>query len=157
MALRKLERSGSPSHQRMREELAPVLSLDRCPITCEDGKVRIHTYAGGRINATIAAILQDSGVTEVRGFGDLDIELKSPAGHASDLQSIRDALLKLRDADARLTQSELAHLVSDRQRGKLAKFQPYLPPNLEGTYLSGKLFDVKGVSNLAREAGFEAI
>ena len=63
-----VDKAGRGELQRMREELAPVLSRDRCPITREDGKVRIHTYAGGRINATIAAILQDSGVAEVRGF-----------------------------------------------------------------------------------------
>ena len=73
------------------------------------------------------------------------------------MQWIRETLLNLGDADKRLTQVELARLVSDRRRGNLAKFQPYLPPSLEGAYLSERMFDVVGVSSLARGSAFEIV
>jgi ATP-dependent Lhr-like helicase len=152
-----VDESGREEIRRMREELGPILARDRCPITGENGKIRVYTYAGGKINATIATLLAESGTVEVRGFGDLDINLKSPVGSFLGVRSVRNALLKLRDADERLTHSDLARLVSGKHRGKLAKFQPYLPPDLEGAYLADKLFDVEGTSDLARRSEFAVV
>jgi ATP-dependent Lhr-like helicase len=150
-----VDNGGREEIQRMREELAPILSRDRCPMTWEKDRLRIHTYAGGRINATIAALVEDKGIAEVKGFGDLDIELRGADGNSPDPEKIQFELRKLRDADEHTSRPELARLVSEKQRGKLAKFQPYLPPNLEAAYLSERLFDVNGVSNLARRSRFE--
>lgn len=150
-----VDNGGREEIQRMRKELAPILSSDRCPMTWEKDKMRIYTYAGGRINATIAALVEEKGAAEVSGFGDLDIVLRDANRNSPDPHKIQVELRKLRDADKHMSRPELARLVSEKQRGKLAKFQPYLPPNLEGAYLSERLFDVPGASGLARKAGFE--
>lgn len=42
-------------------------------------------------------------------------------------------------------------------RGRLAKFQPYLPPDLEGGYLAERLFDLAGAAELARRSGFPLV
>ncbi len=149
--------AGREEIQGMRERMQPLLSRDRCPVAVENARITVHTYAGGRINATISAILEADGGLEVRDFGDLEISLGHPLGSRVGAGFVRKALLDLRDADKRLGQSDLAHLVSDKQRGKLAKFQPYLPPDLEGAYLADKLFDVHGASELARKSEFEVV
>ena len=137
----------------MRDEIGTLLKKDRCPIVSHKGGLRLHTYAGGRINATIAALLEDSGVCEVRRFGDLDIDMRSDPDTLSATLA-RDALHKIRNAEERLSREDLSRLVSEKQRGDESKFQPYLPPNLEGSYLADKLFDLEGASKLARESEF---
>ncbi len=148
-----VDNAGREQIRQMSEELRPILIRDRCPITVEKDKAHVHTYAGGRINATIAALLEDGGIIEVRGLGDLGLTLKSALG----ITTVRKALLKLQGSAAHLSPSDLARIVSKKQRGKLAKFQPYLPADLEGEYLANKLFDLQGMSSLVKEAGFEII
>ena len=152
-----VDEAGREQLRRMSEELRPVLSHDRCPISSDGGKVRVLTYAGGRINATIAALLEDGGTVEVRDFGDLDIELRHAAGGYLSAKFARDALLSLRHVDERSTRADLARLVKGKHRGKLTKFQPYLPPELEGAYLADKLFDLEGMAQIVRESSFSVL
>lgn len=147
---------GRKEIQWMRQETGPLLNKDRCPITAQAGSLRLHTYAGGQINATISALLEDTGACETKDFDDLEINLKSSTGSLS-ATVVRRELLKLKDANSRMSREDLASLVSDKQRGKMSKFQPYLPSNLEGSYLAKKLFDFDGVANLARESEFTII
>lgn len=137
--------------------LQPILDRDRCPITREGKKLRIHTYAGGRINATISALLESAGVGRVTSFGDLEIDLEPPPGSIAGETLVRTELLSLRDIDSRLSDAERANLVDEKNRGQLAKFQPYLPRDLEGSYLAEKLFDLEGTARLARESAFPVI
>ena len=131
--------------------------MDRCPITREKGRLRVHTYAGGKINATIAAIAEKSGVARVTGLGDLEIDLASPPGGELDVGSLRAMLLWLRDAEGRLLTSDRVDLVRGKSRGRLAKFQPYLPQDLEALYLSRELLDIRGAATLAAESTFPIV
>lgn len=79
---------GREQIQQMRNECGPLLAEDRCPITYAGRSFRLHTYAGGRINATIVALLEDDGIKGVRDFGDLDITLR-----IANPSSVRKALL----------------------------------------------------------------
>ncbi len=54
----------------------------------------------------------------------------------------------------RITDFEQAALVGEKSRGRRAKFQPYLPRDLEGSYLARELFDFIGAAELARESSF---
>ncbi len=63
----------------------------------------------------------------------------------------------LRDADVRLSVSERVGLVSGKRRGRLAKFQPYLPQNLEALYLARELLDIPGAANVAAESEFPIV
>lgn len=152
-----VDEPGRSELERLRDERAPTLAHDHCPITREKDKLRLHTYAGGRINATIAALLEQSGAVRVAGFGDLVVDLAAPSGIFLGTAPVRAALLSLREAKARLTDDDLANLVSEKKRGRLAKFQPYLPHDLEGAYLAEKLFDILGTADLAAEANFPIV
>jgi hypothetical protein len=48
-------------------------------------------------------------------------------------------------------------LVKGTNRGRLAKFQPYLPQDLEALYLSRELLDIPGTAALAAEAEFPVV
>lgn len=153
-AFRFVDEPGRYEVERLRAERALTLARDRCPITREKDKLRLHTYAGGRINTTIAALLEQSGIVRIAGFGDLVVDLAAPTGAFLGTAPVRAALLSLREAKARLTDVDLANLVSEKKRGRLAKFQPYLPHDLEGAYLAERLLDVPGAADLAGEAEF---
>ena len=71
-----------------------------------------------------------------------------------DVEVVRTTLQDLGEVDARLNEADKAALVTEKSRGRLTKFQPYLPPELEGAYLAERLFDLEGVAHLARAADF---
>ena len=157
-AFRFVDEPGNEALRRLRKERAPILSRDRCPIAARgNGALRLHTYAGGKINATIAALAERSGLARVSGLGDLEIDLASPAGGQLEAESVRAMLRELRDAEASLSSMDLADLVGGTDRGRLAKFQPYLPGHLEALYLSRELLDIPGVAALARESDFPIV
>ncbi len=152
-----VDEPGRKALRTLREERRSTLALDRCPITREKDRLRMHTYAGGRINATIAAIADNSGLTRVTGFGDLDVDLAPPDGGLFGIEPVRSMLRGLRDADSRLSTSERVALVSGKRRGRLAKFQPYLPQHLEALYLAQEMLDIPGAANLARKSEFPVV
>jgi len=152
-----VDEAGRKEIRQMGEDLRPILTRDRCPITREGKKLRLHTYAGGRINATISAILEKAGVARVASFGDLEVDFEPSLGGFPGVSLVRTELQSLRDVDLRLTEADKAALVSEKNRGRLAKFQPYLPPEIEGAYLAERLFDVPGTAILATEATFPII
>lgn len=152
-----VDEAGRKEIRRMSEELCPILRRDRCPITREGNKLRLHTYAGGRVNTTIAALLEMAKVAEVASLGDLEVDLKPSIGGAPGASLVRAELRGLRDANSRLTDAEKATLVSEKNRGRLSKFQPYLPPDLEGSYLAEMLFDLKGTAQFASESSFPIV
>lgn len=149
-----VDEAGRAELCRLRAEWRPLLRVDRSPIVARADTLRVHTFAGGRINATLAAILERSGAARVTGWDDLVMDLRAPNGTGLRPAAVRDTLLGVRDADVRFSTTEKAALVSDRVRGKLAKFQPYLPPDLEGEYLAERLFDLAGAVELARCSRF---
>jgi ATP-dependent Lhr-like helicase len=141
----------------LREEYHGILAHDRCPLVRQGDNLRLHTFAGGRINATIGALLELSGLVSVKGFGDLDIDLKRPDGGVVDAKTVQAILQGPCNAGERLTEADKAGLVTEKSRGKLTKFQPYLPPDLEGAFLYERLFDVAGAAELARQAKFSTV
>ena len=157
-SFRFVDEPGRRALQALREERGPVLARDRCPITARDnGGLRLHTYAGGKINGTIAAIAERGGLARVAGLGDLEIDLASPAGGRLEVGALRAMLRGLRDAETRLSPRDKADLVRGADRGRLAKFQPYLPERLEALYLSRELLDIPGVAALAQESEFPLV
>lgn len=149
--------AGREEIRRRQEMLRAILDRDRCAITREGKKLRIHTYAGGRINATISALLESAGVGRVTSFGDLELDLEPTLGSVAGEAMVRAELRGLRDVGARLGDAERANLVDDKYRGQLAKFQPCLPRSLEGSYLAENLFDFEGTARLAGESSFPII
>lgn len=149
-----VDEAGRAEIDSLRQERQSMLIKDRCPITREKDGLRIHTYAGIRINATIAAVLEKSGTTRIKGFGDLEIDLGAPSGGLLRESLIRSELQALRNLNNSLTDADKAALVRNKDRGRLAKFQPYLPPSLEASFLVQELLDIPGTATLARESSF---
>lgn len=149
--------AGRKEIRRRQELLRPILDRDRCTITREGRKLRIHTYAGGRINATVSALLESTGVGRITSFGDLEIDLEPAPGRVAGEALVRKILTGLRDIESRLSDAERANLVDDKNRGRLAKFQPYLPHDLEGSYLAENLLDFEGTAKLAQESVFPIV
>lgn len=152
-----VDKVGREDIERLRTERRLVLAQDRCPITHEGSKLRLHTYAGGRINATIAALLDAKGIAHVPSFGDLEVDLEAPLSGVPDTSLIRAELNNLHDVDTHLTDAEKTALVGEKSRGRLAKFQPYLPRDLEGSYLAGELFDFAGTAEFSKESVFPVV
>ncbi len=148
-----VDEAGRLELAKLREEWRPVLAKDRCPMVRDGEALKLHTYAGGRINATLAALLERSGAARVSGWDDFGVNVKAPSGTALRADAVRAALLGVRGADA-TPSAEKSALVTDKVRGKLAKFQPYLPPDLEGSYLAERLFDLEGAAQLAKGSEF---
>jgi hypothetical protein len=142
---------------KMRAECRPLLEQDRCPITREGNMLRLHTYAGGRVNATIAALVETRGVARALSIGDLEVDLEVPLGGTLSEQLVRSELLRLREVDESLTDTKMAALVTDKDRGRLAKFQQYLPQDLEGSYLAKEVFDFATTAKLARDSTFPIV
>ena len=146
--------AGREAIQGMREERKEILLNDRCPITREGSTLRLHAYAGGRINATIAAVLEARGVARAASIGDLELDLRAPPGGTLAEPRVIAGLRELRDTDAHLAGTEIAALVGKKSRGRLAKFQPYLPPDLEAAYLAKELFDFAATAGFAKDSAF---
>jgi len=152
-----MDEAGKDEIDSMRAERGPILARDRCPITRERNGLRLHTYSGGRVNATLAALLEARGVARIAGIGDLEVDLKAPLGSALWESRVRAELRAFRDVDARLSDADMTALVGRKNRGRLAKFQPYLPRDLEGSYLTKELFDFARTADLARCAKFPTV
>ncbi|MDP9480101.1 MAG: DEAD/DEAH box helicase [Actinomycetota bacterium] len=149
-----VDEAGREEIEKLRAERRWILARDRCPITHEGDKLRLHTYAGGRINATIAALLERQGTVRIAGFGDLEVDLAAPPGGTLVEPLVCAELRGLCDVDVRITDFERAALVGEKSRGRRAKFQPYLPRDLEGSYLARELFDFIGAAEFARGSSF---
>lgn len=152
-----LDDSGKQAIRALRREYKSILERDRCPITRLGEGFRLHTFAGGKINATLAALLEYSQAVTVKGFGDLEIDLVSANGVAIDHQSISSLLRGFRDIDKKTTREQMTALVTEKNRGKLAKFQTYLPTEIESSYLADKTFDFSGAAELLSEASFPLV
>lgn len=152
-----LDDAGKEEIRALRREYGDLLERDRCPITRSGKILRIHTFAGGRVNATIAALLEQSQAVTVKGFGDLEVDLGPADGGEIDAEAVSLKLRALHDIDQRLSREDMASLVTEKTRGKLAKFQPYLPPAIESSYLADRIFDFSGVAELSRQASFPLI
>jgi hypothetical protein len=87
----------------------------------------------------------------------LEVDLSTANGALFGIESVRSLLRRLRDADARLSTSERVALVSEKRRGRLAKFQPYLPRDLEALYLAQEMLDIPGAANLASKSEFPVV
>lgn len=152
-----LDDEGKEEIRALQREYRGILEHDRCPMTRLGRILRIHTFAGGRINATIAALLEQSQAIVVKGFGDLEVDV-APAGDTElDADLISSMLRAMHDIDRRISGKDMAALVTNKTREKLAKFQQYLPPDLESAYLADRMFDFSGVAVLSSKSSFPLV
>lgn len=121
----------------------PFLAADEpAPLVSEANRVRWWTFAGGRANNLLAALLTPVLGTKISA-NNLCVTFSEGAA-ASDV-AIRDGIRGLRGD---VTWARARSVAPAAARGRLSKFQPCLPEELELDLLARNLMDVNG-ANLA--------
>jgi ATP-dependent helicase Lhr and Lhr-like helicase len=111
-----------------------VLAHGTAPLE-DTGDVQWHTFAGGAINRLLAAALHQTGGGKWVA-GNLSLKNKE-LGLSGALRAVKD----LENVDWDEAALAAAHGMT---RGRVSKFQPCLPEEMERTLLVGKLLDVSG-------------
>ncbi len=103
----------------------------------------LYTFAGDRINLLLAKAL--SLVLECPVTGDsLALCAKPPGGTTMDKRDLLQALESIREPGFFST-DRVAAMVRALPQGRLSKFQPLLPPDLEARFLAERLFDIQSL------------
>jgi ATP-dependent Lhr-like helicase len=127
----------------MRLQWQDILTKNTLPIRQQGGEWTLYTFAGDRINILLARAL--ALVLGCRVDGDsLALTIKSPTQVPIQEQDIWRALETIRKPDFFSTERVMA-MVRALPRGRLSKFQPLLPPDLEARFLADRLFDIEGL------------
>ena len=127
----------------MRHQWRELLGTDALPIRQEGREWTIYTFAGDRINILLGRALEL--VLGCRVSGDsLSLRLRSLAQVPMGGADIREALAAILQPGFFSDQC-LMTLAQTLPRGRLSKFQPLLPPDLETRFLAERLFDVAGL------------
>ena len=116
---------------------------DALPIRQEGREWTLYTFAGDRINILLGRAL--ALVLDCQVSGD-SLTLKDKAALGSRLKKVTSAkaLETIRQPDF-FTAERVMTMVQALPRGRLSKFQPLLPPDLEARFLAERLFDLAGL------------
>jgi len=126
----------------LRQDYMGLLEPGTAPIEDSDGGVQWHTFAGGAINRLLASALHQVGGGRWSA-GNLSLKNKD-LGVGGALAVVR----RLSEVDWEEAALEAAQGLT---RGRITKFQPCLPEEMERSLLVRKLLDVPGtLSFLAR-------
>jgi ATP-dependent Lhr-like helicase len=106
----------------------------------------LYTFAGDRINLLLGRAL--AMLLGCRIDGDsFSVSVKPSEGQAPIREhDLWQALEAIHQPDFFSTERVLS-MVQSLPRGRLSKFQPLLPPDLEARFLAERLFDVEGLQN----------
>jgi ATP-dependent helicase Lhr and Lhr-like helicase len=110
-----------------------------------DGTIEWWTFAGGRANNLLAAVLEEL-LNEKIVANSLRIRFEDEAARSS--QAIYGAV---RACIGELDERTARRLGAQRARGPLSKFQPCLPPALEERFVARRIFDLVGARVAANE------
>jgi len=127
----------------IRAQWRDLLQMGRLPLRQEGREWTLYTFAGDRINLLLSRAL--SLVLDCQGSGDsLAVTLKPPGQGSIQASDVWQALETIRQPDFFSTERVLT-MVQALPRGRLSKFQPLLPPDLEARFLAERLFDIQGL------------
>lgn len=127
----------------MRLQWQDILRAEGLPIRQEGREWTLYTFAGDRINILLARALALVLGCQVGGDS-LALTVKSPTQVPIQERDIWQALETIRQPDFFSTERVMA-MVRALPRGRLSKFQPLLPADLEGRFLAERLFDMEGL------------
>ena len=109
------------------------------PLQADGANVKWHTWAGGKANALLAALLHAKLGDRVSS----DNTCVTFSSHAADSDvAIRQAIRELAQPGSMSVEAAMPY-VSERARSRLSKFQPCLPEDIELRFLADRLFDVE--------------
>lgn len=134
---------------RQRAEWRPLLSPARFVIARHGDHVFLYTFAGGRINNVLGKVYElETGAA--CSIDNLRLRAQLPASGPFD-GLFRMVLEKVAE-EGYFTEERLARMVDGLSRGRLSKFQPYLPARFEQALLVERLLDVRGAAELCGDA-----
>ncbi len=131
---------------RLRRERAQLLRPARLVLQRRGDTVWLHTYAGGRVNQVLGLLLEERAGLEAN-LDNLAIRSDLPA--TGPWWSAWEPVLA--EAAAGLSQDTLQRLVARLPRGRLSKFQPYLPPAMEARWLAERTLDAEGARDVTAQ------
>lgn len=132
----------------LREERGTLLSQSRIPIVSAANSVRALTYAGGRINYTLKAVIESAlGVRVVADNFELRVEGTEATREVVE-RAIRAVPVPGFFDDAPRVEALRALLPPFR----LSKFQPLLPARFAREVIGRYFLDFEGTARFAREA-----
>lgn len=129
----------------MRKQWHGLLQTYRLPIQKTGREWTLYTFAGDRINILLGQALALLLECEVRG-DTLAVSVKPPKNTRLQESDLWQALDAIRQPDF-FSDARLSSMVQSLPRGRLSKFQPLLPPDLEARFLADRLFDIPGLQD----------
>ena len=130
----------------MRERYEFLQGVDR-PLIADGNKLRWWTFAGGKANALLAASLELELGEKVRANNQsVTFSGRAAQSDAAVLQAIRELAIP-----GALTWEHAQLFAPDAARGRVSKFQPCLPEELERDLLARSLLDLDGALAALRD------
>ncbi len=122
-----------------------ILHSAKLPVQLVGREWNLHTFAGDRINILLGRALSQALGCEVNGDS-FSLQIKSPEQVPLEEGDIFRALAAIRQPDF-FSAVRVTAMVRSLPRGRLSKFQPLLPPDLEAQFLADRLFDIAGLQD----------
>jgi ATP-dependent Lhr-like helicase len=132
----------------LREERGPQLTQTRIPILSGQSSVRALTYAGGRINYTLKAVIE--GALPVRVVAD-NFELRVEGADATQ-EAVERALRAVAVPGFFDDAARIDTLRAGLPPFRLSKFQPLLPARFAREVIGRYFLDFEGTARFVREA-----
>jgi ATP-dependent Lhr-like helicase len=120
-----------------------ILHSATLPIQQNGREWILHTFAGDRINILLSRALSLVLGCQVNGDS-FSLRIKSPKQVPLQEEDLLQALETVSQPDFFST-GRVTAMVRSLPRGRLSKFQPLLPPDLEAQFLAERLFDIEGL------------
>jgi ATP-dependent Lhr-like helicase len=127
----------------MRDQWRDLLRTGPLPLRKEGREWTLYTFAGDRINVLLARALAMLLGCDVRGDS-FTVGVKPSAQVPVQEGDFWQALETIQQPGFFSTKRVMA-MVQALPRGRLSKFQPLLPPDLEAQFLAERLFDIRGL------------
>lgn len=144
-----LTRSARGRLESIRLQWRDLLDGEKLSIHRQGKEWALYTFAGDRINLLLGRALSLLLGCEVEGDS-YGIVVKSSA-HAPLMKSdLLQALESIRKPGF-FSIDRTTAMVRALPRGRLSKFQPLLPPDLEARFIIERLFDIKGLQDWIRD------
>lgn len=134
----------------MRDQWRGLLCAGPLPVSQEGREWAVYTFAGDRINILLARALAQELSCQASGDS-LMVKLKPSAQSVIREDDIRQAIEEIGEPTF-FSGERVLEMVRALPRGRLSKFQPLLPADLEARFLADRLFDVAGLLDCIKAA-----
>lgn len=134
----------------MRDQWRDLLQTGPLPLQPTGREWTLYTFAGDRINILLARALALVLGCQVNGDS-FSLAVRSPKQVPLREKDIWQALKTIRQP-AFFSTDQIVAMVRALPRGRLSKFQPLLPPDLEARFLAERLFDIVGLREFLSES-----